>query len=79
MEGRRKSTKNIDMDQRKGKGVGIISVAGTHGGEKDNFKEKLSNAECFQMVEENKEKSTESLKSFLWELWFQDYPKGRNS
>lgn len=57
MERRRKSAKNIDMDQRKRIGFGIINVAGTHEGEEENFKEKLSNVECFQMVEENKDKN----------------------
>lgn len=57
MEGKRKSAKNIDMDQRKGKGVGIISVAGTYEREEENFKEKLSNVECFQMIEKNKDKN----------------------
>lgn len=34
-----------------------MSIAGTHEREEENFKEKLSSVECFQIVEENKDKN----------------------
>ena len=53
-EGKKKSAENF-MDQKKERQVNLrLRTTSTHGKEGKNFKEKLSNVECFQMVEQNK-------------------------
>lgn len=43
------------MDQKKRRGVGIIRTAGNYEIE-ESFKERLSSAECFQIVEEKEQR-----------------------
>lgn len=57
------------MDQKKRRGVGIIRTAGNYEIE-ESFKERLSSAECFQIVEE-KEQRQRPTKINPWNLPFE--------
>lgn len=56
MGGRREINKDYRYGAKKGEGVRTIRTAGTGEKDRENFKERLSNIECFQMVKENKDK-----------------------